>query len=226
MIMESRFRSMSERPKKRKNVCPHCGRKLWLKDFYHYSNGTRSSWCKECQKQNKRDWYNKTRKVPDGIRIDPVTGRKIEHRGLARRIFWDRRMLDDLKRMYATTKNEDLVDIIGVSLRTLIRKARELGLEKDAEWQHNNVMRHQKMASFEARRLGYPGHFKKGEHICQEKEFKPGHIESEETKSKRVASLKKWFIKHPFAAKERGKKMSETKRSKYADKTGTETSLP
>ena len=217
---------MSERPQKRKKVCPHCGRKLWLKDFYHYSNGTLSSWCKECQKQNKRDWYNKTRKVPDGIRIDPVTGRKIEHRGLARRIFWDRRMLDDLKRLFATTKNEDLVDIIGVSLRTLIRKARELGLEKNAEWQHNNVMRHQKMASFEARRLGYPGHFKKGEHICPENEFKPGHIESEETKSKRVASMKKWYIKHPFAAKERGKKISETKRRKYADKTGTETSLP
>ena len=217
---------MNEAPKRRKKVCSHCGRKLWLKDFYHYSNGTLSSWCKECQKQNKRDWYNKTRKVPDGIRIDPNTGRKIEHRGLARRIFWDRRMLDDLKRLYATTKNEDLVDIIGVSQRTLIRKARELGLEKDAAWQHNNVMRHQKMATFESRRLGYPGHFKKGEHICPENEFKPGHTESEEIKSKRIASMKKWYRNHPFAAKERGKKISETKRRKYADKAGTETSIP
>lgn len=208
-----------ENPKRRKKVCPHCGRKLWLKDFYAYSSGTLSSWCKDCQKQNKRDWYSKTRKVPDGILVNPETGRKIEHHGTSRRIYWDRRMLDELKRLFPTTKNDDLAEILGVSQRTIIRKARELGLEKDSAWMHDIVMRHQKMASFESRRKGYPGHFKKGEHICPENEFKPGHKESEESKAKRIASLKKWYRVHPFAAKERGKRISETKRNRYAYQT-------
>lgn len=81
-------------------------------------------------------------------------------------------MTDDLKRLFATTKNEDLAEIIGVSPRTLIRKARQLGLTKDQQWQHNNVMSHLKMAAFESRRLGYPGHIKKGEHRSPETEFK------------------------------------------------------
>ena len=43
-------------------------------------------------------------------------------------------MLSDLKRHYATTKNKDLTDLLGVSMRTINRKAKELGLEKDKAW--------------------------------------------------------------------------------------------
>lgn len=59
-----------------------------------------------------------------------------------------------------------------VSPRTLVRKARELGLNKDQQWQHGNVMRNLKMAQFESRRLGYPGHIMKGQHRSPETEFK------------------------------------------------------
>lgn len=163
---------MINAPVKRKKVCPHCGRKLWLRDFYPSSNGGHSSWCKDCQKRQKKDRYEKTRKVPDGVRICLETGRVFEHKGLSKRIFWNKQMTDDLKRLFATTKNEDLAEIIGVSPRTLIRKARQLGLTKDQQWQHNNVMSHLKMAAFESRRLGYPGHIKKGEHRSPETEFK------------------------------------------------------
>lgn len=158
--------------KKRKKVCPHCGIKLWLRDFYTLSNGGHNSWCKDCCKQYKRDWYQNNRKVPDGIRMCQDTGRVFEHKGLSKRIFWNKQMLDDLKRLYATSKNEDLADIIGVSQRTLIRKARELGLVKNEQWQHDIVMRHLKMAVFESRRKGYPGSIKKGEHRSPKTEFK------------------------------------------------------
>lgn len=43
-------------------------------------------------------------------------------------------MLCILKRHYATTFNEELAELIGVSPRTLVRKARELGISKDPDW--------------------------------------------------------------------------------------------
>lgn len=43
-------------------------------------------------------------------------------------------MLDFLKANYATTLNEELAGCLGVSVRTLVRKAREIGLEKDQSW--------------------------------------------------------------------------------------------
>lgn len=199
--------------KKRKKVCPCCGRKLWLRDFYRNSDGSLSSWCKECQKQNKRNWYQKTRKVPDGIRHDS-SGRLIDHKGLSRRIFWSKQMLDDLKRLYATTKNEDLVDILGVSQRTVIRKARELGLQKDPEWQHGNTMRHLKMMQLENKVHGIKSPFKKGMHYSPDTEFKPGHQESPEIKAIRIERVKEYYRKHPFAARERGVKASETRKAK------------
>ena len=204
---------MDQTAKRRKKVCPHCGKKLWLRDFYPIrANGGHSSWCKDCQKQNKRYWYEKNHRVPDGIRIDPSSGRLFEHRGYARRIFWNKKMIDDLRRLYATTKNDDLADIIGVSPRTLIRKARELGLEKDKAWQHGNTMRNLKMANFTNKVKGVKSPFRKGEHYCPENEFKPGHKESEESKAKRIAGLKEYYKRNPFAAKARGKKSSETRK--------------
>lgn len=43
-------------------------------------------------------------------------------------------MLSDLKRHYPTTKNKELAELLGVSERTLVRKARELGIGKNPEW--------------------------------------------------------------------------------------------
>ena len=48
---------MSARIKKRKKVCPCCGRKLWLKDYYRDKYGIVSSYCKECVKAKKRAEY-------------------------------------------------------------------------------------------------------------------------------------------------------------------------
>jgi hypothetical protein len=193
--------------KRRKKVCPHCGRKLWLRDFYIPKSGNPSSWCKDCEKQNKRDWYDRTRRVPDGIRLNPATGLLMQHEGLARRIYWSKQMLDDLRRLFPTTKNEDMVDILGVSERTLIRKARELGIYKDKEWQHNNTMRHVKMAQLTNRIYGIKTPFQKGVHYCPENEFKKGHQLSPEAKVKHAAALRKWNRLHPKAAQHRCKSL-------------------
>lgn len=193
--------------KHRKKVCTHCGRKLWLREFYVSKRGWTASWCKDCTKANKRDWYARTRKVPDGLRHDSVTGRITEHKGLSTRIYWSRRMLDDLKRLFPTTKNEELAGVLGVSVRTLIRKARELGIWKSKEWQHAITMEHQKMAEFEHRRLGHPSSFKKGEHYNPEGEFKKGHQLTTEEKAKQKEALRRYNLRHPYAAKHRCRKL-------------------
>ena len=212
---------MSEQVKKRKKVCSHCGRKLWLRDFYPKKGGGVSSWCKECEKQNKREWYERLHRVPDGIRQDPRTGRLIQYEGLAHRIFWNKWMLDTLKRLFATTKNEDLKEIIGVSERTLIRKARELGLQKNREWQHANSMNHLRMANLKNKISGVKSPFKKGVHYCPENEFKPGHTETPEAKAKRIAALKEWYKRHPKEVMERARKIAETrKRNKEIKQNG------
>ena len=53
--------------KRRKKICPKCGRKLWLRDFYKTANGWVSSACKECTRQEKRDEYARNRKVPNQL---------------------------------------------------------------------------------------------------------------------------------------------------------------
>jgi transcriptional antiterminator len=43
-------------------------------------------------------------------------------------------MISTLKRHFPTTKNAELADLLGVSTRTISRKAKELGLIKDESW--------------------------------------------------------------------------------------------
>lgn len=47
---------------------------------------------------------------------------------------------DWLREHFATTLNKDVAAHLGVSLRTTVRLARELGLEKDPAWFHGVVM--------------------------------------------------------------------------------------
>jgi len=117
-------------------------------------------------------WYAKNRKKPDGIFLDRGTGRVYEHRGYSKRIYWSRQIVDDLKAMYPTTLNEDMAHIVGVSVRTMIRKARELGLRKDAEWLLG-VWNERRMVAHCVNKVhGNSGMFKKGCHASPSTEFK------------------------------------------------------
>lgn len=186
---------------KRKKICPHCGRKLWLSSFYPLKSGGRASWCSDCQRQQKREWYAANRKKPDGAHYDPVTDRCYVHNGLSRRIMWSKQMLDDLRSMFATTANQELAGILGVSPRTMIRKARELGLEKDGDWLLKQWNDNRILAHVVAKKKGYPGSIRKGEHRGLEREFKPGHQMTEEEKEKQSRSLKESWKRRRFNIK-------------------------
>lgn len=130
----------------------------------------------EEQRAKRREYYH--RKHP---RKEPKTffhqklQRIVTKDHYATRIFWNRDMLDVLRRDFATTLNEELAGMLGVSMRTMIRKARELGLQKDPRWLAAVWEERRRMAHVESKRLGYPGSFQKGIHQSPATEFKKGH---------------------------------------------------
>lgn len=157
--------------KKRKKVCPQCGRNLWMRDYWKMKNGTRYRLCKECGRKEKTDEYARNRKKPDGVFYDAKQGRAMEHHGMSKRIYWTGDMLSILRRYFANTKTEEVAGMLGVSHRTVIRKARELGLEKDESflrqvWDENRLL-----AQVKVKREGVANGFPKG-HIPWNKGLK------------------------------------------------------
>lgn len=150
--------------KHRKKVCSKCGRKLWLRDFYKSKQGWVGSVCKKCISEQKREDYKNSRKKPDGVFYNKEKGRLMNHQGLRVNIFWSPNMIMLLKKYYPYTKNEEAAEIIGVSVRTMIRKSRELGLYKDKKWLLDTREENRLIADAENKRLGYPNNFKPG---CQ-----------------------------------------------------------
>lgn len=153
---------MNETKKQRKKICPHCGRKLWLREFYPLKNGSRNSWCHECVVEYKREQYRKNRKVPDGTFMHRTLDRIVEHNGYSTRIYWTGNMLSIMRRYYHNTINRELAEMLGVSERSVTRKARELGLEKDKEFVSSMSKEHLLLANVRSKELGYPGVFTKG----------------------------------------------------------------
>ena len=99
---------------------------------------------------------------------------------------WTPQMLKLLTTFFPTMFNKPLAKWIGVSQRTMIRKARELGgfldkRRKDISQLAGEALRRKENVS---------SRFKKGERFNPSGEFKKGHIESPETKEKRIAALK------------------------------------
>ena len=162
--------------RRRKKICPKCGRSLWLRDFYKTANGRVSSACKECTRQEKRDEYARNRKVPNQLYQDPVTGRLMEHKDYSTKIHWSLYMIERLTNKYATTKNEDLAIDLNVSPSTVIRKARELGLEKDEGWMQAHARKNCRTMRILNKYRGNSGQIKKGEHRSPETEFKKRNL--------------------------------------------------
>lgn len=112
------------------------------------------------------------KKKPDGIFWNKEKQRTYVHKGYSTSIFWSKQMIDDIKRYYPTTKNEELAGMLGVSQSTLIRKARELGLDKDREWLLGIWEERRMIAHAISKKKGYPGTFQKGNMIGAEYRFK------------------------------------------------------
>ena len=157
--------------RRRKKICPKCGRSLWLCDYYRQANGWVSSHCKECQRKEKREEYARNRKVPNRIYQDDA-GRLIEHKDCSTKIHWSGYMEEKLRRLFPTTKNDDLAVEFNVSPRTVIRKAREMGLVKDKACMQEHARKNCQYMRVLNMSMGNKGQFKKGEHASPDTEFK------------------------------------------------------
>jgi hypothetical protein len=150
----------------------------------------------------------KYERKPDRVYYDAKTGRTMEHRGYSTRIFWSRQMIDDFRRDYPTTLNEELAGYFGVSVRTVVRKARELGLRKDSEWLAAIYDERRQLAHVRSKAMGYPGTFKKGQRPSPAMEFKPGHRLTDEQRQRQQEGLHRWVLTHPDKVSEKGRKVS------------------
>ena len=104
--------------------------------------------------------------------------------------YWTPQMLKLLTTFFPTMFNKPLAKWIGVSQRTMIRKARELGLQKQDGFLEKRRKEINQMAGEALKKVHNPARFKKGERFCPEYEFKKGHKESQETKEKRIAAMR------------------------------------
>jgi len=160
------------------------------------------------------------RKTP-GTYYNPDTGKLYEIRNGTRCVHWSSQMIDDLRRLFPTTLNSEVAEYLGVSQRTAIRKAHELGIQKDPTWLANIWEERRQWAHMSARRKGFPGGFRKGHHANPEKEFKPGHTTTPEQRAKQVAAMREYYRTHKKACRERALKAWITRRARMAQQDNT-----
>jgi ribosomal protein L40E len=152
-------------------TCRKCGRTLPVTEFPWHRHT-----CRSCDLRYKHEEYMRNRAVPDRVYPHPRTGQLIEHRlGIGgTRIYWSPSMLQHLCRHFATTPNADLAIDLGVSLRTVIRKARELGLSKSPRWLAGVNGEHCRVMHAINKIHGNSGQWRPGMHPSPATEFKPG----------------------------------------------------
>lgn len=151
-------------------TCKKCGRTLPPAEF-PWQRHT----CRSCCLSYKREEYRRNRAVPEGVYRHPRTGQLIEHRANVTHIYWSSSMLRHLRASYATTTNADLAIDLGVSPRTVIRKARQLGLVKSPEWLTGTWGEQCRVMRAINKICGNSGQWRPGTHPSPDTEFKPGH---------------------------------------------------
>lgn len=134
----------------RKKTCTGCGQHLFLGHFYKYGKSKNypdgyDCQCKECRRRQKKEEYARKHKVPDGIRVNHQ-GKVVQKNGSSVRLYWHEQKVRDFKRLFPFNTNEDVAVDMECSVRTVTRRARELGLKKDPRWLESVWNKNRKMA--------------------------------------------------------------------------------
>lgn len=112
------------------------------------------------------------------------------HRKHPRYVEWTPEMLKILNDFFPIMFNKALAKWLGVSFTTMIRKARELGLEKVDGFLDIRRPEISRMAGEAQRGKNYPHRFQKGVRQNPNGEFKKGNTETPEQKAKRSQAIK------------------------------------
>lgn len=112
-----------------------------------------------------------------GLKKDVIFRSDLTHNtiGSGTSIHWTNSMIATLKNEFAITTNDDLALILGVSKRSVCRKAKELGLKKNMAWLRAMFQSHVRLAIGQNKLVGNGGKFKSG-HAPTASCFKPGHV--------------------------------------------------
>ena len=106
-------------------------------------------------------------------------------------------MLDTLREYYPTMFNDALAKLLKVSLRTLQRKARELGLEKVKDFQQVRAEDISRRLSDALKRSyaenGHPCAFKPGVRNNPDGEFQKGHRFPDDIENERKDKIRRTF---------------------------------
>ena len=105
---------------------------------------------------------------------DAATGRIYRHHTGCITIVrvWTGQMIEDLRRWYSTSTNAELADLLGVSRYSVQRKAKQLGLQKDANWLHKLHRQSLMWARIRNNKLGGRGRFQPGNRVGAANWFK------------------------------------------------------
>lgn len=119
-------------------------------------------------------------------------------------IVWTKDKLFLIRTYFPTMFNKPLAKWIGCSERTLIRKARELGLEKVENFNEVRADDISRLLSDAVKKAYAEGRivsqFKKGVNNNPECEFKPGHKFSEEIEEARKEKIRRTFRRKKLLA--------------------------
>lgn len=120
---------------------------------------------------------------------------------------WTEAMLSYLTEHFPTDCNEEIAKKLKVSPRTMIRKARELGLQKAENFRELNEVKISTKMRKAHKGKKNPGCFKKGNTVGTEYRFKKGHQLTEESKEKqRQTCSRYWHIYHTKRSQKKGTK--------------------
>ena len=124
--------------------CSICKRDLPQETFYP-SDMHR---CKECHKAEKRERHLAKTKPLYGVTRNEK-GQLVSFQGRKKTIHWTGNMLSIMKRYYPVSTNAELSELLNVSVRTVVRKAKEMGLNKSQEWTNRIAKEHSLLGTVE-----------------------------------------------------------------------------
>lgn len=133
-------------------TCRVCGHTKPKEDFVEGRKVCLSCFSEYGRQQRRRRAPDRS----DGVRYSKAAQCIVEYRNGYQRKYWSPSMLSLLRRLYPTTKNQELASLFGISLRTLNRKASELELKKDDEWMKKMSVFNSFFATVKNRTNGHP----------------------------------------------------------------------
>lgn len=137
--------------------CPRCKQELppsaffWNRKQRNSEERGRSQYCKECERAKARATYKRIKAKPDGVRYNRFFGRCMEKHGQSMKLYWSEPMLETLRKRFPTSNTDELAIDLGVCIRTVQNKAKELGLKKDPTYRHKVLLNNLKQANLMAK---------------------------------------------------------------------------